>query len=160
MTGSATPQPEDDDGVAQYRLCSRISNVSSSLDHSDRNGKDYVFNADTDSHTHTWHTLCFPPFLIYVAVQFPINTLSQKTSFLCMCEPTQQRKFGIDTRTELTWLTKYLHWTFRASFTSVIITDFVAFFLFCLFWACCIYLGALESPRCFVAGGAFVAVVV
>lgn len=48
---------------------------------------------------------------------------------------------------------QYLHWTFRASFIDLIISDFIIFGLLCLAWAACIYLGALVSPRCFVVAG-------
>ena len=52
------------------------------------------------------------------------------------------------------WLVpRYLHWTFRASFYTLVITDFIAFFLICGAWACAIYLGSLVSPRCFVVAG-------
>lgn len=51
------------------------------------------------------------------------------------------------------WLTSYLHWTFRASFFAVVVTDFIAFFFLCWAWACAIYVGALVNPRCFVSGG-------
>lgn len=57
------------------------------------------------------------------------------------------------TRKEHPWVTRYLHWTFRASFWDVILTDFIAFFFLSWIWACCIYLGTLASPRCFMVAG-------
>lgn len=58
-------------------------------------------------------------------------------------------------RKEYEFVKRYLHWTFRASFLEIIITDFIAFFLICLFWTCCIYVGALHRPRCFVVAGTY-----
>ena len=50
-------------------------------------------------------------------------------------------------------INRYLHWTFRSGFFSVIVSDFIAFFLLCLFWACGIYALALVEPKCFIVAG-------
>ena len=76
----------------------------------------------------------------------------------CPC-PTKSHLFSLAKRKHYLmhqehWLVpRYLHWTFRASFSSLIITDFIAFFLISGLWACAIYLGSLVSPRCFVVAG-------
>ncbi|CAB9499708.1 expressed unknown protein [Seminavis robusta] len=56
-------------------------------------------------------------------------------------------------RKEFSLVSWYLQWTFRASFIEIIITDFIAFMVISLLWTVAIYLGALESPRCFVVAG-------